>query len=155
MSVDVNSDIEHQDLMFRRSAIMKVILSFLGFLCIVFQASADVRKGGDYTAYIINESTKDASITFSVSTVYETYDHCNHFGLNGDLRAIKEADGIITIRQDFFGDFFIIGTGMACPPSNEIKRIPLSGKFTIDAIKGRVLAKVIIPKNYELKILDK
>lgn len=112
-------------------------------------ASAEFRKGEKYDSYYIRMDS-DKPISVKVSTVYETTD-CNHFGLSGGFRKLETPNGTQTIMQDFVAKFGIMGTEIACPPSDEVRKIPLeSDAFVIEPVRGRIYATILVPASFKL-----
>lgn len=131
---------------------MKTLMLALAFALAATSASAGVSKGGKYDLYRLNFDENKA-VTVKFSTVYETSDSCNHFGLSGSLRTVEVPEGTQTVQQDFVADFAVFGTEIACPPMDGTRKIALESKeFVIKPAYGRIYATILVPSNFKLSV---
>lgn len=116
---------------------------------------ANVEKVGRFDVYQINIAS-ETPVTVQFTTVVETKDSCNDFGLAGTLRLVELPVGTQSLQQDFVADFNIISTEKGCPPSNTIRKIPLeSDEFEIKPILGTIYARFFVPENMVVEIVSK
>jgi len=131
---------------------MKNLMLALALALAATTASAEVIKGQKYDSYLIRTDS-NKPVTVKVSTVYETEDSCNHFGLSGEFRKVEVPAGTQTMQQDFVAMFSVYGTEMACRPSEEIRKIPMESEaFVIKPAYGAVYATILVPAGFELSV---
>jgi hypothetical protein len=131
---------------------MKTLLASLILALVSVSASASVTKGQKFDSYHIR-TDENQPVTVKFSTVYETSDSCNHFGLSGSVRKVEIPEGTQTVQQDFVADFSVYGTEMACPPMKGTRKIALeSEEFVIQPAYGRIWATILVPASFKLSV---
>lgn len=131
---------------------MKTLLASLLLALASFSASAEVTKGEKYDSYYIR-TDENKPVTLKLSTVYETSDSCNHFGLSGSVRKVEVPEDTQTVQQDFVASFSVYGTEMACPPMKGTRKIALESKeFVIQPAYGRIWATILVPSSFKLSV---
>lgn len=133
---------------------MKTLLASLLLALVSVSASASVTKGERFDSYYIrNDENKPVTVKFS--TVYETSDSCNHFGLSGNLRKIEVPKGTQTVAQEFVAMFGVYGTEMGCPPMKGTRKIALeSEEFVIEPSYNRIWVTILVPSDFTLTVKE-
>jgi hypothetical protein len=131
---------------------MKTLMLAFAFALAATSASAEVTKGEKFDSYFIR-TDENKPVTVKFSTVYETNDSCNHFGLSGNLRKIELPKGTQTVAQEFVAMFGVYGTEMGCPPMEGTRKIALeSEEFVIQPSFNRIWVTILVPANFKLTV---
>lgn len=103
-----------------------------------------------YTKHSVELPNATAAIV-TLSTVVETTDGCNTFGIDGRFYAYQLPSDEFRMYQPYVGDVGVVKTEMGCDELPQERKIPLSAEFTFQGVNHKnfsgVYLELLVPSN--------
>lgn len=117
--------------------------------------STNAFAGETYTKHTIELTGAKAAVV-TLSTVVETTDGCNTFGLSGKFLGLQLPADEWRLYTPYVAEFSVSQTQMGCDDLPQPRKIPLSVEQTFQGMKNQnisgVFLDLLVPSNLDVSV---